>query len=110
PRYMTLSKQLFESFSDVKSYKVMRRILQRHVELGVCDETPDEYRMNKLGVLWHPNLQWEYMNPDLNIWGKVIGNHFGESQRNWDNEERFQRTPTVRFMDYFTDKYPKLMK
>ena len=50
------------------------------------------------------------MNPDLNIWGKVIGNHFGESKRNWDAEERFRRTPTVRFMDYFTDKYPKLMK
>jgi len=110
PRYMTLSKQLFDSFSDVKSFKVMRRILDQHLELGVCDETPDEYRMNKLGVLWHPNMQWEYMNPDLNIWGKVIGNHFGESKRNWDGKERFRRTPTVRFMDYFTDKYPKLMK
>jgi len=110
PRYMTLSKRLFDSFSDVKSFKGMRRILERHVELGICDETADEYRMNKLGVLWHPNMQWDYMNPDLNVWGKVIGNHFGEAKRNWDAKERFRRTPTVRFMDYFTDKYPKLMK
>jgi oxygen-independent coproporphyrinogen-3 oxidase len=110
PRYMTLNKQLFESFSDVKSYKSMCKILAQHLELGVCEETADEYRMNKLGVLWHPNMQWDYMHPDMNIWGKVIGNHFGEPKRNWDAKERFERTPMVRFMDHFTDKYPKLMK
>jgi coproporphyrinogen III oxidase-like Fe-S oxidoreductase len=110
PRYMTLSKRLFESFADVKSYAGMRRILQRHLERGVCVEHEHEYRMTKLGVLWHPNMQWDYMHPDLNIWGRVIGNHFGEPKRRWDQKERFQRTPTVRVMDYFTDKFPKLMK
>jgi len=110
PRYMTLSKRLFDGFSDVKSHRGMRRILERHLERGLCTENEDEYRMTKLGVLWHPNLQWDYMNPDLNIWGKVIGNHFGEPKSQWDHKERFRRTPAVRVMDYFTDKYPKLMK
>jgi hypothetical protein len=55
-------------------------------------------------------MQWDYMHPDLNIWGKVIGRHFGEGKRHWDDAERFQRTRTVRFIDRFTDKYPKLMK
>ncbi len=110
PRYMSLNKGLLESFADVKSYPAFRRILARHVELGVCNETPTSFEMNKLGVLWHPNMQWDYMHPDLNIWGKAIGNHFSEKERHWDDSQRFQQTITTRFMDYFTDKYPRLMK
>jgi hypothetical protein len=110
PRYMTLDKALFESFSDVKSFRTMQRILEEHLRKGVCDDAGSEYRMNKLGVLWHANMQWDYMHPDLNIWGRVIGSHFGEAKNHWDQDERFQRSTAVRFMDYFTDKYPKLMK
>ena len=110
PRFMTLDKSLFESFSDVKSYRKMRRILEGHLKRGVCQETETEYRMNKLGVLWHANLQWDYMHPDLSVWGKVIGSHFGERKQRWDDAARFRRTPAVRVMDRFTDKYPKLMK
>ncbi len=110
PRYMSLSKKLFQSYSDVKGFAVVREILEKHLELGLCDETETSYEMNKLGVLWHPNMQWDYMHPDLNIWGKAIGNHFSEKQRHWDDDERFRHTVTTRFMDYFTDKYPRLMK
>lgn len=110
PRYMTLDRQLFEGFSDVKGFKTIKNILASHLEKGLAEETDTEYRMTKLGVLWHPNMQWDYMHPDLNLWGKVIGSHFGEAKRSWEQKERFRRTPAVRFMDYFTDKYPKLMK
>ena len=107
---MTLNKSLLESFADVESFPTMLGILEHHVQKGVCEEAPDEYRMNKLGVLWHANMQWDYMHPDLNIWGRVIGGHFGERKNHWDDAERFKRTRAVRFIDYFTDKYPKLMK
>jgi len=110
PRYMKLEKSLFDSYSDVKSHGVFRRMLDRHRELGVCVETDTAWEMTKLGVLWHPNLQWDYMHPDLNVWGKAIGNHFSEKKKHWDDEERFRNTATTRFMDYFTDKYPRLMK
>ena len=110
PRYMDLDRKIFEGFSEVKSYQTFQRILAHHTELGVCVEDESGWHMNKLGVLWHPNLQWDYMHPDLNVWGKVIGNHFSEKKKNWDDEERFKITVTTRFMDYFTDKYPRLMK
>jgi hypothetical protein len=110
PRYKEMKKSYFNSFSGVKSFKRMKKILEKHLELKVIEETKDTYIINKLGVLWNPNLQWDYMSHRLNIWGFMIKKHFAEPKKNWCSNIRFQRTFATRFIDYFTDKYPRLMK
>ncbi len=110
PRYKEMKKTYLEGFSDVKSFKRMKKILEKHLELKVIEETKDAYIINKLGVLWNPNLQWDYMSNRLNIWGLMIKKHFAEQRKNWGSKIRFKRTFATRFIDYFTDKYPRLMK
>lgn len=110
PRYKELDKNLLETYSDVKSYNKLMKIFERHKRLNIVDEKDDKYIINKLGVIWHPNMQLDYMSINMNLWGKVLFKHFTEKKKTWDRKLRYKTTYITRFMDYFTEKYPKLMK
>lgn len=66
PRCKTLSKKILEDYKDVKDYDLLCNILKRHIKLGLVNENKDNYSLNKLGVIWHGNMQNEYMNHELN--------------------------------------------
>src|SRR5205814_8385723 len=80
---------LFQSFSDVPQFAKVKAILDEHVTLGCVDELPDRWVVNKLGVIWHGNLQTDYMNHALNLKGKVLLRVISEDEANFAKKERF---------------------
>jgi coproporphyrinogen III oxidase-like Fe-S oxidoreductase len=110
PRYKELSKHLFFGFADVPQFEKVKDILEEHVKLGCVTELEDRWVVNKLGVIWHGNLQTDYMNHALNLKGKVLLRVISEDEANFARKERFAVNMATKFIAKHIDKYPKLMK
>jgi coproporphyrinogen III oxidase-like Fe-S oxidoreductase len=110
PRYKELSKSLFESFSDVPHFAATRATLRAHIAAGCVEEQADRYVVNKLGVIWHGNLQTDYMKHVLNLQGKVLLRVISEDEDKFAREQRFKVNVATKFIAKHIDKYPKLMK
>jgi coproporphyrinogen III oxidase-like Fe-S oxidoreductase len=110
PRYKELSKELLHRFADVDGFSRVQSVLAHHVDVGVVDEWPDRYTVNKLGVIWHGNLQTDYMRHTLNLQGKMLICHLTEQVRDFDKTARFDVSPEVKFIREHDEQYPRLMK
>jgi coproporphyrinogen III oxidase-like Fe-S oxidoreductase len=110
PRYKELKKSLFQSFADVPQFAKVKGILDHHIEVGCVEDRGDRWVVNKLGVLWHGNLQTDYMNHALNLKGKVLLRVISEDEANFAKKERFAVNVATKFISKHIDKYPKLMK
>jgi coproporphyrinogen III oxidase-like Fe-S oxidoreductase len=110
PRYKHLSKRLFDSFADVPQWPKHKAILAEHIRTGCVVERDDCYEVTKLGVIWHGNLQTDYMNHALNLKGKVLLRVISEDEENFAKKQRFAVNVATKFIAKHVDKYPKLMK
>ncbi|WP_257458965.1 coproporphyrinogen-III oxidase family protein [Archangium lipolyticum] len=110
PRYKELSKELLARYSDVEHFEQVEDVLRSHIEVGCVEEQEDRYVVNKLGVIWHGNLQTDYMERSLNLQGKVLLKVISEKESHFDREDRFKVNKATRFIAKHIDKYPKLMK
>ena len=111
PRYLYLEKARLHSFKDASSYNTMVKVLRDHIKRGVVEEHEDSYSVNKLGVLWHGNMQTEYMLPRANLRGRMLLNVLTEDPRKKASQKpRFAVNAATRFIAENIDKYPKLMK
>jgi coproporphyrinogen III oxidase-like Fe-S oxidoreductase len=110
PRYKELRKDLFFGFSDVPQFEKVKAVLDHHVQVGCVTEQEDRWVVDKLGVLWHGNLQTDYMNHTLNLKGKVLLRVISEDEANFGKKDRFAVNLATKFIAKHIDKYPKLMK
>lgn len=111
PRYKELSKELLARYGqDVSDFDRVMEVLSRHMDAGVIDDEGDRYTVNKLGVLWHGNLQTDYLRHTLNEQGEQIIEHLTEWSKDFDNENRFHVTPQTIYIETNDEKYPRLMK
>ena len=110
PRFKELDKRLFYSFSEVPQFAKVKEILDEHVKVGCVDELEDRWVVNKLGVVWHGNLQTDYMNHALNLKGKVLLRVISENEADFGKKERFAVNVATKFIAKHIEKYPKLMK
>jgi coproporphyrinogen III oxidase-like Fe-S oxidoreductase len=110
PRYKEISKALLSSFADVPQFDKVKEILAGHIKAGCVEEREDRYVVNKLGVIWHGNLQTDYMNHALNLKGKVLLRVISEEEESFAKKERFAVNVATKFIAKHIDKYPKLMK
>ncbi|WP_433132892.1 coproporphyrinogen-III oxidase family protein [Micromonospora sp. CA-240977] len=110
PRYKELTKDLLDQFADLPDHERVLGVLREHIEAGVVEEEADRYLVNKLGVLWHGNLQTDYLRHTLNTNGEQIMAHLTEVSNNFDNENRFAVTPQTVYIKEHDAEFPRLMK
>jgi hypothetical protein len=111
PRYKELSKELLARYGpEVSDFDRVMEVLNRHLDAGVIDDEDDRYTVNKLGVIWHGNLQTDYLRHTLNEQGEQIIEHLTERSKDFDNENRFTVTPQTVYIEENDEKYPRLMK
>ncbi len=110
PRYKVLSKATLSKFTDVKSYKKLKNVLEKQLKQKVIEEKNDEYVVNKLGIIWNPNLQWDYLNHKIDFKWRVIRRHFVENKNKWDSTKRYKHTLSTRLTEFCVDKYRKYIK
>jgi coproporphyrinogen III oxidase-like Fe-S oxidoreductase len=110
PRYRELKKDLLNQFADLPDHERVLAMLQHHIDIGVVEELPDRYVTNKLGTLWHANLQTDYLRHTLNEAGEQIMEHLTEASANFDNANRFSVTPQTVYIKEHDEDYPRLMK
>lgn len=110
PRYKHLSKDLLDSFSDTKRYPAVCELLKRHVQSGCVEDRGDHYHVNKLGVVWHGNLQTEFMLHTLNLQGKMLLKCISDKQKHFSREKRFGTNFATKFILGNEQLYPLLMK
>ena len=110
PRYKELSKSLFNSFADVPQWHQAKAILDEHIRTGCVVERDDRWVVSKLGVIWHGNLQTDYMHHALNLKGKVLLRVISEAEHDFAKKQRFSVNVATKFIAKHIDKYPKLMK
>lgn len=61
-------------------------------------------------MIWHGNLQTDYLRHTLNTKGEVLMNHLTESRQDFDNEDRFAVTTETVYIKEHDAEYPRLMK
>lgn len=111
PRYKELSKELLARYGpEVSDFDRVMEVLNRHLDAGVIDDEGDRFTVNKLGVIWHGNLQTDYLRHTLNEQGAQIIEHLTEWSGDFDNENRFKVTPQTIYIKENDEKYPRLMK
>ncbi len=110
PRYKELAKDLLDRFVDLPDHERVLGVLAEHVAAGVVEEEADRYVVNKLGVLWHANLQTDYLRHTLNANGEQIMAHLTEASSNFDNVNRFSVTPQTVYIKEHDAEFPRLMK
>jgi coproporphyrinogen III oxidase-like Fe-S oxidoreductase len=110
PRYRELSKELLHRFSDVKHFDRVLEVLENHIEVGVVDDKGDRYVTNKLGTIWHGNLQTDYMRHVTNVKFKMLLHVITEKEDQFDRQERFRVNMATKFIAKHTEKYPRMMK
>lgn len=110
PRYRELTKDLLNRFSDVEHFEKVLGVLERHIEAGVVEDKGDRYVTNKLGTVWHGNLQTDYMRHVTNVKLKMLLHVISEKEEQFDRPERFKVNAATKFIAKHTDKYPRLMK
>jgi oxygen-independent coproporphyrinogen-3 oxidase len=109
PRYKEVSKELISRYAPlVEDFERVQHVIDGHIEAGVVQDDGDRYTVNKLGVLWHGNLQTDYMRHTLNTKGEMLLEHLTE--HDFDNESRFGQTPETVFIKEHDAEYPRLMK
>jgi coproporphyrinogen III oxidase-like Fe-S oxidoreductase len=109
PRYKELSKDLLAQYGPyVESFERVMEVLNSHIDAGVVVDEGDRYTINKLGVIWHGNLQTDYMRHTFNTEGEQIIEHLTE--RDFEKTDRFSVTPQTIYIEENDEKYPKLMK
>lgn len=81
PRYKTLEKSVLETYRDTPSFERFFEVFEQHRARGLVDDAGDSYELTKLGVMWHPNLQWDYMQLDFSEIGSRVLAHFTKPVR-----------------------------
>ncbi|ORT59118.1 hypothetical protein [Streptomyces sp. CB03238] len=76
----------------------------------MIEDEGDKFSVTKLGVIWHGNLQTDYLRHALNTQGEVLIEHLTETKENFDREDRFQVNEETVFIKENDVLYPKLMK
>ncbi|KOX06480.1 hypothetical protein ADK65_01740 [Streptomyces sp. NRRL B-1140] len=113
PRYKHLDKSLLGDFGEKVDSEVFERVLNvidGHLENGTVEDEGDHFRVTKLGVIWHGNLQTDYLRHALNTEGEVLIEHLTEAKEDFDREDRFGINEQTTFIKENDDLYPKLMK
>ncbi|WP_445283524.1 coproporphyrinogen-III oxidase family protein [Streptomyces sp. DSM 118148] len=113
PRYKSLGKELLADYAarvDEDAFERVRTVLDGHLAAGVIEDEGDRFTVNKLGVIWHGNLQTDYLRHTLNTKGEVLMDHLTEARQDFDNENRFDVTPETVYIKEHDAEYPRLMK
>jgi coproporphyrinogen III oxidase-like Fe-S oxidoreductase len=113
PRYKEVSKDLLTRYAqevDDATFDQLMQVIDRHLSIGVIDDDGERFTLNKLGVIWHGNLQLDYMRHTLNEEGEQLMEHLTEHEADFDNATRFKTTPQTVYIEMNTDKYPRQMK
>ncbi|MFE3543474.1 coproporphyrinogen-III oxidase family protein [Nocardia sp. NPDC059177] len=110
PRYKELSKELLDEFFDLPDFDRVRGVIAEHIAAGVVEEQGDRFVVNKLGVIWHGNLQHDYQRHVINANGDQLMQHLTESADNFDNKNRFEVNSQTLYIKEHDKEYPRLMK
>ena len=110
PRFKQIDKSLLDKFKDCDRYQPAMKILNSHIKAGCASDEGDRYTINKMGVVWHGNLQTEYMAHTLNTQGKMLLRCISDKKKNFARETRFGTNSVTKYILGNSELYPLLMK
>jgi coproporphyrinogen III oxidase-like Fe-S oxidoreductase len=110
PRFKEIDKSLLEKFKDSDRYGPAMKILKSHIKAGCVEEQADRYVVNKMGVVWHGNLQTDYMAHTLNTQGKMLLKCISDKKKHFARDTRFGTNFVTKFILGNPELFPLLMK
>ena len=110
PRFKEIDKSLLEQFKDCDRYEPAMKILAAHIAAGCAVDEGDKYTINKMGVVWHGNLQTDYMSHTLNTQGKMLLKCISDKKKHFARDVRFGTNFVTKFILGNPELFPLLMK
>lgn len=108
PRAKVLPKTLFRRFSDLKDFKAVESILNRHLSIGVAEKHADHYILNKLGVIWHGNMQTDYIWKSLSPIARLAMNKtLAIGKKDFDRDQHIRPNAFAQFIWANRRRFPR---
>jgi len=110
PRFKEIDKSLLDNFKDCDRYAPAMKILDDHIKTGCVEDEGERYTVNKMGVVWHGNLQTDYMAHPLNTQGKMLLKCISDKKKHFARDTRFGTNFVTKFILGNPELFPLLMK